>query len=151
MSSQAFAKSSQPGSPIQDLAKVESLTITNSLDTEIEPDWCHWHGTSTNSSCWWLMQHEQLEKSLSKVKRGKIALRRLGNSNFVDKAPPEVVEGARTWQKLSSSGNFAGSAARFSITKGNATSSSGAKKIEEFQARWVCDYWHVRMLNTCGQ
>jgi len=117
---------------IQDLAKVESLTITNSLDTEIEPAIAGVIGTVQVLIP---LAGVVAAKRKSKVEAEANRSQEAGQFNFVDKAPPEVVEELETpWQKLSSSGNFAGSAARFSITKGNATSSSGAKN-REFQAR----------------
>lgn len=86
---------------IQDLAKVESLTITNSLDTEIEPAIAGVIGTvqvliPLAGVVDVAALRAKLEKSLSKVEaEAKSLSGRLGNSNFVDKAPPEVVEGAR--------------------------------------------------------
>ena len=86
---------------IQDLAKVESLTITNSLDTEIEPAIAGVIGTvqvliPLAGVVDVAALRAKLEKSLSKAEaEAKSLLGRLGNSNFVDKAPPEVVKGAR--------------------------------------------------------
>ena len=86
---------------IQDLAKVESLTITAVLDNEIE---------SAIAGVIGMVQvliplagvvdvvalRAKLEKSLSKVEAEVKSLTgRLGNSNFVDKAPSEVVKAAR--------------------------------------------------------
>ena len=86
---------------IQDLAKVESLTITHSLDTEIEPAIAGVMGTvqvliPLAGVVDVAALRAKLEKSLSKAEaEAKSLSGRLGNSNFVDKAPPEVVEAAR--------------------------------------------------------
>ncbi len=86
---------------IQDLAKVESLTITHSLDTEIEPAIAGVMGTvqvliPLAGVVDVAALRLKLEKSLSKAEaEAKSLSGRLGNSNFVDKAPPEVVEAAR--------------------------------------------------------
>jgi len=113
VSSQAFAKSSQPGSPTF-RTKVESLTITNSLDTDIEPAIAGVIGTvqvliPLAGVVDVAALRAKLEKSLSKVEAEANRSQEAGQFNFVDKAPPEVVEELETpWQKLSSSGNFAG-------------------------------------------
>ena len=86
---------------IQDLAKVESLTITAALDAEIEPASAGVVGTvQVLIPLAGVVDVEalraKLEKSLSKAEAEAKSLKgRLGNPSFVDKAPPEVVKGAR--------------------------------------------------------
>jgi valyl-tRNA synthetase len=86
---------------IQDLAKVESLTITASLDTEIEPAISGVVGTvqvliPLAGVVDVAALSAKLKKSLSKAEAEvKSLTARLGNPSFVDKAPAEVVEGAR--------------------------------------------------------
>ncbi|MBW4637545.1 MAG: valine--tRNA ligase [Gloeocapsa sp. UFS-A4-WI-NPMV-4B04] len=86
---------------IQDLAKVESLTITNALDKEIEPVIAGVVGTvqvliPLAGVIDVAALRAKLEKSLSKVEaEAKSLSGRLSNPKFVDKAPPEVVKGAQ--------------------------------------------------------
>ncbi len=86
---------------IQDLAKVESLTITAALDQEIEPAIAGVIGTvqvliPLAGVVDVAALRAKLEKSLSKAEgEAKSLTGRLGNSNFVDKAPSEVVKATR--------------------------------------------------------
>lgn len=86
---------------IQDLAKVESLTITAVLDKEIEPAIAGVIGMvqvliPLAGVVDVVALRAKLEKSLSKAEAEVKSLTgRLGNSNFVDKAPSEVVKAAR--------------------------------------------------------
>lgn len=86
---------------IQDLAKVESLTITPALDAEIEPAIAGVVGTvqvliPLAGVVDVAALRAKLEKSLSKVEaEAKSLSGRLSNPNFVDKAPDEVVKGAQ--------------------------------------------------------
>lgn len=86
---------------IQDLAKVESLTLTSALDTEIEPAIAGVIGTvQVLIPLAGVVDVEALrakiKKDLSKVEaEAKSLSGRLSNSSFVDKAPAEVVLGAR--------------------------------------------------------
>ena len=85
---------------IQDLAKVESLTITD-VDPEIEPVIAGVVGTvqvliPLAGVIDVVALRAKLEKSLSKAEaEAKSLTERLENPKFVDKAPPEVVKGAR--------------------------------------------------------
>ena len=86
---------------IQDLAKVESLTLTAALDPEIESAIAGVIGTvQVLIPLAGVVDVEalraKLEKDLSKVEAEiKSLLGRLGNSSFVNKAPTDVVKGAR--------------------------------------------------------
>ena len=86
---------------IQDLAKVESLTITPALETAIEPAIAGVVGTiqvliPLAGVIDVAALRAKLEKSLSKAEaEAKSLSARLKNPNFVDKAPPEVVKGAQ--------------------------------------------------------
>jgi valyl-tRNA synthetase len=86
---------------IQDLAKVESLTITPALNTEVEPAIADVVGTvqvliPLAGVVDIAVLKAKLEKSLSKAQaEAKSLSARLSNPTFVDKAPPEVVQGAR--------------------------------------------------------
>ncbi len=86
---------------IQDLAKVESLTITPSLETEIEPAIAGVVGTiqaliPLAGIIDVAALRAKLEKSLSKAEAEAKSLNgRLTNPKFIDKAAPEVVQGAR--------------------------------------------------------
>ena len=88
-------------SDIQDLAKVESLTITPALDAEIEPAIAAVVGTvqvliPLAGVVDVAALRAKLQKSLSKAEaEAKSHSARLSNPNFVDKAPPEVVKGAQ--------------------------------------------------------
>jgi valyl-tRNA synthetase len=91
-----------PGqSYIQDLAKVESLNIVANLDPDIEPAIAGVTGTvqvliPLAGVVDVVALRTKLEKSLSKVEAEVKSLSgRLGNPNFVDKAPPEVVKAAQ--------------------------------------------------------
>ena len=86
---------------IQDLAKVESLTITAALEQEIEPAIAGVIGTvqvliPLAGVVDVAALRAKLQKSLSKAEgEAKSLTGRLGNSNFVDKAPSEVVKATR--------------------------------------------------------
>ena len=86
---------------IQDLAKVESLTITSALDTALEPAIADVVGTvqvliPLAGVVDVAVLKAKLEKSLSKAQAEVKSLSaRLSNPTFVDKAPPEVVQGAK--------------------------------------------------------
>ena len=86
---------------IQDLAKVETLTITSALEQELKTTMAGVVGTIQV-----LMPlagvvdvdalRAKLEKNLAKVEAEVKSLSgRLANQNFVSKAPPEVVQGAQ--------------------------------------------------------
>jgi valyl-tRNA synthetase len=85
---------------IQDLGKVESLTITD-VEPEIEPVIAGVVGTvqvliPLAGVIDVAALRAKLEKSLSKAEAEvKSLTERLKNPKFVDKAPPEVVKGAR--------------------------------------------------------
>jgi valyl-tRNA synthetase len=91
--------SSQPY--IQDLAKIESLTITPAFEQAIEPAIAGVVGTvqvliPLAGVIDVAALKAQLEKRLAKAQAEVKSLSgRLSNSNFVDKAPPEVVQGVR--------------------------------------------------------
>lgn len=86
---------------IQDLAKVESLTITSALDTALEPAIADVVGTvqvliPLAGVVDIAVLKAKLEKSLTKAQaEAKSLSARLSNPTFVDKAPPEVVQGAK--------------------------------------------------------
>ncbi|MGL5926314.1 valine--tRNA ligase [Chroococcidiopsis sp.] len=86
---------------IQDLAKVESLTITSALDTALEPAIADVVGTvqvliPLAGVVDVAVLRAKLEKSLSKAQAETKSLSaRLSNPTFVDKAPPDVVQGAK--------------------------------------------------------
>jgi len=86
---------------IQDLARVESLTITAALNTEIEPAIAGVIGTvqvliPLAGVVDVAALGAKLEKDLSKVEAEIKSLSgRLGNPSFVNKAPTDVVKGAR--------------------------------------------------------
>ncbi|HCF27288.1 MAG TPA: valine--tRNA ligase, partial [Cyanobacteria bacterium UBA11049] len=86
---------------IQELAKVESLTITPALETAIEPAIAGVVGTvqaliPLAGVIDVAALRAKLEKSLSKAEaEAKSLSGRLTNPNFVDKARPEIVQGAR--------------------------------------------------------
>jgi len=86
---------------IQDLAKVESLTITSALDTALEPAIADVVGTvqvliPLAGVVDIAVLKAKLEKSLTKAQAEVKSLSaRLSNPTFVDKAPPEVVQGAK--------------------------------------------------------
>ncbi|MDV2996497.1 MAG: Valine--tRNA ligase [Chroococcidiopsis sp. SAG 2025] len=86
---------------IQDLAKVESLTITSALDTALEPAIADVVGTvqvliPLAGVVDVAVLKAKLEKSLSKAQaEAKSLSARLSNPTFVDKAPPDVVQGAK--------------------------------------------------------
>ncbi|PSM47875.1 valine--tRNA ligase [Chroococcidiopsis sp. CCALA 051] len=86
---------------IQDLAKVESLTITSALETALEPAIADVVGTvqvliPLAGVVDVAVLKAKLEKSLSKAQaEAKSLLARLSNPTFVDKAPADVVQGAK--------------------------------------------------------
>ncbi|NHC33887.1 valine--tRNA ligase [Scytonema millei] len=86
---------------IQDLAKVESLTITSALDTALEPAIADVVGTvqvliPLAGVVDIAVLKAKLEKSLSKAQaEAKSLSARLSNPTFVDKAPADVVQGAK--------------------------------------------------------
>lgn len=86
---------------IQDLAKVESLTITSALDTALEPAIADVVGTvqvliPLAGVVDIAVLKAKLEKSLSKAQaEAKSLSARLSNPTFVDKAPADVVKGAK--------------------------------------------------------
>jgi len=86
---------------IQDLAKVESLTITSALDTALEPAIADVVGTvqvliPLAGVVDIAVLKAKLEKSLKKAQtEAKSLSTRLSNPTFVDKAPPDVVQGAK--------------------------------------------------------
>jgi valyl-tRNA synthetase len=86
---------------IQDLAKVESLTITSALDTALEPAIADVVGTvqvliPLAGVIDIAVLKAKLEKSLSKAQaEAKSLSARLSNPTFVDKAPADVVQGAK--------------------------------------------------------
>jgi valyl-tRNA synthetase len=86
---------------IQELAKVESLTITPGLETAIEPAIAGVVGTiqaliPLAGVIDVAALRAKLEKSLSKVEAEVKSLSgRLTNSSFIDKARPDIVQGAR--------------------------------------------------------
>lgn len=95
---------------IQDLAKAESLTITAALETEIEAASASGKPPESIAGVVGTVQvliplagvvdvealRAKVQKDLSKVEAEiKSLTERLGNPNFVDKAPVEVVQGAR--------------------------------------------------------
>jgi valyl-tRNA synthetase len=86
---------------IQDLAKVESLAIASALDTALEPAIADVVGTvqvliPLAGVVDIAVLKAKLEKSLSKAQAEVKSLSaRLSNPTFVDKAPPEVVQGAK--------------------------------------------------------
>ena len=86
---------------IQELAKVESLTITPGLETAIEPAIAGVVGTiqaliPLAGVIDVAALRAKLEKSLSKVEaEAKSLSGRLTNDSFVDKARPDIVQGAR--------------------------------------------------------
>jgi valyl-tRNA synthetase len=86
---------------IQDLAKVENLTITPALDSQPEQTIAGVVGTvqvliPLTGVVDVVALRTKLEKSLSKVEaEAKSLSGRLSNAKFVDKAPPEVVQAAR--------------------------------------------------------
>lgn len=95
---------------IQDLAKAESLTITAALDTEIEPASARGKPPESIAGVVGTVQvliplagvvdmealRAKVQKDLSKIEAEiKSLTARLSNPNFVDKAPDEVVKGAR--------------------------------------------------------
>lgn len=87
---------------IQELAKVESLTITPALETAIEPAIAGVVGTiqaliPLAGVIDVAALQAKLEKSLSKAEaEAKSLSGRLTNSNFVGKARPDIVQGARS-------------------------------------------------------
>ncbi|PSB43708.1 valine--tRNA ligase [Cyanosarcina cf. burmensis CCALA 770] len=86
---------------IQDLAKVESLTITSALETALEPAIADVVGTvqvliPLAGVVDVAVLKAKLEKSLSKAQaEAKSLSARLSNPTFVDKAPADVVQGAK--------------------------------------------------------
>ncbi|MDZ4873561.1 MAG: Valine--tRNA ligase [Chroococcidiopsis cubana SAG 39.79] len=86
---------------IQDLAKVESLTITSALETALEPAIADVVGTvqvliPLAGVVDVVVLKAKLEKSLSKAQaEAKSLSARLSNPTFVDKAPADVVQGAK--------------------------------------------------------
>jgi valyl-tRNA synthetase len=86
---------------IQDLAKVESLTITPALDREIDPAIAGVVGTiqaliPLAGVVDVAALRAKIQKDLSKVEAEINSLsNRLNNPNFVNKAPAEVVKGAQ--------------------------------------------------------
>jgi len=86
---------------IQDLAKVESLTITPALEREIDPAIAGVVGTiqaliPLAGVVDVAALRAKIQKDLSKVEAEINSLsNRLNNPNFVNKAPAEVVKGAR--------------------------------------------------------
>ncbi|WP_250124339.1 valine--tRNA ligase [Chroococcidiopsis sp. CCMEE 29] len=86
---------------IQDLAKVESLTITPALEREIDPAIAGVIGTiqaliPLAGVVDVAALRAKIQKDLSKVEAEiKSLSNRLNNPNFVNKAPAEVVKGAR--------------------------------------------------------
>jgi len=86
---------------IQDLAKVEALTITPALDREIDPAIAGVVGTiqaliPLAGVVDVAALRAKIQKDLSKVEAEiKSLSNRLSNPNFVNKAPAEVVKGAR--------------------------------------------------------
>jgi len=86
---------------IQDLAKVESLTITPALEREIDPAIAGVVGTiqaliPLAGVVDVAALRAKIQKDLSKVEAEiKSLSNRLNNPNFVNKAPAEVVKGAR--------------------------------------------------------
>ena len=87
---------------IQELAKVDSLTITPGLETAIEPAIAGVVGTiqaliPLAGVIDVAALRAKLEKSLSKVEaEAKSLSGRLTNPSFVDKARPDIVQGARS-------------------------------------------------------
>jgi valyl-tRNA synthetase len=86
---------------IQDLAKVEALTIVPSLDREYKQAFAGVEGTvqvllPLSGLVDIAALRAKLEKKLSKVEGDvKLLSGRLNNPKFVEKAPAEVVQGAR--------------------------------------------------------
>ena len=86
---------------IQDLAKVENLTITPALDSQPEQTIAGVVGTvqvliPLTGVVDVVALRAKLEKNLSKVEaEAKSLSGRLSNAKFIDKAPPEVVQAAR--------------------------------------------------------